>query len=65
MSTNGAAAKLVMRILTCLFIYLFDTYTSKVNAALPLNPNLILRDDRTQSLPYTPPGWYHDRKSNP
>ena len=35
-----------------LSIHLFDTYTSKVNAAPPLNPNPTPRDDRTQSLPY-------------
>jgi hypothetical protein len=47
-STYGAAAKLVMRILTCL--HLFDTYTrSKVNAAPPLNPNPTPRDDRTRN----------------
>ena len=32
-----------------LSIHLFDRYTYKVNAALPLNPNLMPRDDRTQS----------------
>ena len=46
-------------------IHLFDTYTYKVNVAPPLNSKLMPRDDRTQSLPYTPPGRYHDRKSKP
>jgi hypothetical protein len=33
-----------------LSIHLFDTYTrSRVNAAPPLNPNPMPRDDRTQS----------------
>jgi hypothetical protein len=32
-----------------LSIHLFDTYTSKVNAAPPLTPNPMPRDDRTQS----------------
>ena len=53
-STYGAAAKLVMHILTCLFIYLTRTQ-EVVNAAPPLNPNLTAHDDCTQSLPYR--GW--------
>jgi len=49
-----------------LSIHLFDTYTRRrVNAAPPLSPNPTPRDDRTQSLPYTPPGRCHDRKTKP
>jgi len=46
--TYGAAAKLVMRILTYLFIYL-TRHKSRVNAAPALNPNPTQRDDRSQS----------------
>jgi len=62
-STYGAAAKLVMRILTCLFIYL--TRTQEVEWMPLRRTTLIPRDDRTQSLPHTPPGRYHDRETKP
>jgi hypothetical protein len=49
-----------------LSIHLFDTYTrSRVSVTPLLNPNLTPRDERTQSLPCTPPGRYHDRKTKP
>jgi len=51
-ATYGAAAKFGDAYID-LSIHLIDTYTSKVNAALPLNSNPMPRDDRTRNPPNT------------